>query len=84
MLAAIRCIAIVPETYEDLAWSLIKIGPKNYRRVDIVADTYRNSSLKNQEKNRRGIKGYDFIIDFTDFLANNENKNNMILTTFEV
>ena len=84
MLAAIRCIAIVPETYEDLAWSLIKVGPKNYRRVDIVADTYRNSSLKNQEKNRRGIKGYDFIIDFTDFLANNENKNNMILTTFEV
>ena len=84
MLAAIRCIAIVPETYEDLAWSLIKIGPKNYRRVDIVADTYRNSSLENQEKNRRGIKGYDFIIDFTDFLANNENKNNMILTTFEV
>ena len=62
MLAAIRCIAIVPETYEDLAWSLIKVGPKNYRRVDIVADTYRNSSLKNQEKNRRGIKGYDFII----------------------
>ena len=62
MLAAIRCIAIVPETYEDLAWSLIKIGPKNYRRVDIVADTYRNSSLKNQERNRRGIKGYDFII----------------------
>ena len=50
MIAAIRCIATVPETYEDLAWSLIKMVPKNYPRVDIVADIYRNSSFKNQEK----------------------------------
>ena len=26
----IGCIATVPETYEDLAWSLIKMVPKNY------------------------------------------------------
>ena len=26
----IECIATVPETYEDLAWSLIKMVPKNY------------------------------------------------------
>ena len=55
IIAAIRCIATVPETYEDLAWSLIKIVTKSYPRVDIVADTCHNSSLKNQERNRRGI-----------------------------
>ena len=88
----IGCIATVPETYEDLAWSLIKMVPKNYPWVDIVADTYRNSSLKNQERNRRGISEKVMISsskskiprDFTNFLANNENKNNMILTIFEV
>ena len=55
VIAAIRCIASVPETYEDLAWSLIKMVPKNYPPVDIIADTYCNSSLKNQEGNRREI-----------------------------
>ena len=91
-IAANRCIATVPETYEDLAWSLIKMVPKNYPPVDIIADTYRNSSLKNQEGNRREISEKVMIpsskskipLDFTIFLANNENINNMILTIFKV
>ena len=90
--AAIRCIATVPETYEALAWSLIKIVTKSYPRVDIVADTCHNSSLKNRERNRRGVSEKVMISsskskiprDFTNFLANNENKNNMILTILEV
>ena len=90
-IAANRCIATVPETYEDLAWSLIKMVPKNYPRVDIVADTCHNSSLKNQERNTRGISEKVMISsskskiprDFTNVLANNDNKNNMILTIFK-
>ena len=84
MIAAIRSIATVPETYEDLAWSLIKMVPKNSPRVDIVADIYRNSSLKNQERNRRGMSEKVMISsskskiprDFTIFV--------LILTIFEV
>ena len=46
MIAAIRCIATAPKTYENLAWSLIKMVPKDHPLVDTVVDTYRNSSLK--------------------------------------
>ena len=56
-----------------------------------MADTCHNSSLKNQKRNRRGISEKVMISsskskiprDFTNFLANNDNKNNMILTIFE-
>ena len=40
MIAAIRCLIDIPETYDALAWNFLKLLPKDYRRVDNVADSY--------------------------------------------
>ena len=55
MIDAIRRIATVPEKCEYLLWPLIKLVPKIQPRVDNVADIYRNSSFKYQERNKRGM-----------------------------
>ena len=60
--------------------------PKEFQRVDIVADTYRNVLIKAGEKESRGrsdkviIKSTKSKVskDFQDFLGNGENKNKLI------
>ena len=44
----------VPDSYEELAIKLLNSIPKGYRRVDIIADTYRQTSIKSSERNKRG------------------------------
>ena len=51
----------IPETYDTLAWNLLKLLPKDYPRVDIVADSYFETSLKQNERNKRGVSGNVFI-----------------------
>ena len=55
MMASVRSITQVPETYEDLTWRFLQQLPSGYSRVDIVADTYQEVSLKSAERNARGI-----------------------------
>ena len=40
----------IPENYEELTWKLMSSFPKGFQRVDIVADTYRNVSIKTGER----------------------------------
>ena len=40
MMASVRSITQVPETYEDLTWKFLQQLPSGHSRVDIVADTY--------------------------------------------
>ena len=69
-----------------LVHNLIERLPKNYKRIDTVADTYRENSLKNNERNFRGISDKVMISsssskiprNFTDFLKNGDNKTRLI------
>ena len=46
LMAALRSMVQIPENYEELTWKLLSSFPKVFQRVDIVADTYRNISIK--------------------------------------
>ena len=82
LMAAIRTLTVIPDTYEELTWKFLKSLPSGYPRVDIVADTYKKRSIKSGERSKRGCS--DRIIvqsaqskvprNFTDFLMNGENK----------
>ena len=50
--AFIRTLMEIPENYEDLTWKFMKVLPRNYCRVDIVADTYQEMSIKSAERKK--------------------------------
>ena len=86
MMAVIRTLTEIPENYEDLTWKFMKVLPRNYCRVDIVADTYQEMSIKSAERNKRGCSEKISIQsakskiprNFNEFLKNGENKRRMI------
>ena len=81
LMATVRTMKEIPETFEGLAWQLIKLLPSGYKRVDKVADTYQEI-LSSQWKKGRGyaskilVKSAKSKIprDFASFLSNNDNK----------
>ena len=92
LMANIRMITGIPETYEDLTWVFIKTIPTGYTRIDIVADTYPENSIKAAEHCRRG-SSREIVIrspqskiprDFRGFLQNGKNKTRMIMLMREV
>ena len=46
----------LPSTFEEFAQKLMQRIPKNYKRVDLLADDYKNkaNSLKSNEQAMRG------------------------------
>ena len=54
LMALVRTITNIPGTYEELTFQLIRLLPTGYKRVDIVADTYREVSIKDPERRKRG------------------------------
>ena len=90
-IALIRTMIEIPSTFEGLAWKIIKCIPSGYPRVDLVADTYRQMSMKNAERDNRGsssqiiIKSIQSKVprDFKNFLSNGENKTRMITLLFD-
>ena len=87
LMASIRSMVGLPDTYEDLTWKFLETLPKGYTRVDIVADTYQDKSIKATERTKRGTSREIKIRsplskiprDFTAFLKNGKNKTRMIL-----
>eukprot|EP00794_Sanderia_malayensis_P001651 gene1651-1836_t len=86
LMALIRSLPGVSDTYKDLTKQIINASPAGYARVDIVADTYRKESLKNPECLKCGHSSKVLISlakskiprNFSDFLKNGENKSRMI------
>ena len=83
LMALVRRQHIRPLTYEDLALHVIGAIHKGYKRVDIVADTYRTKSVKGPERLKppgctdRVI--VSFVVfrlpcTFNDFLGNGDNQ----------
>ena len=54
LMALIRQLTEIPKTYEGLTWKILESLPVGYSRVDIVADTYCENSIKAAERNKRG------------------------------
>ena len=48
-MALIQTMTKIPATYEELTIHLLKMIPSGYRRVDIVADSYIENSIKKAE-----------------------------------
>ena len=79
------------ETFEGLAWQLIKLLPSGYKRVDKVADTYQENSIKPMKRRSRGYASKRLVKstkseisrDFASFLSNNDKKTKMIELIFE-
>ena len=65
---------------------------KGYKRVDLVADTYREISIKNGERQKRGTSARlmihspqsKFPREFQNFLQNGEDKTRLIELIFQV
>ena len=87
MIACLRTMTQIPDTYEELTWKFLKLLPQGYERIDIVADTYHEVSLKSAERSQRGkaskvnIRSAKSKIprNFSDFLKNEENKESLII-----
>ena len=90
-IALIRVATKLPDTFEQLAFKLLSVLPKGFRRVDLVADSYFTVTIKGAERNKRG-KGAKITIkspkskiprEFKKFLSNGENKTRMIEVLFQ-
>ena len=92
LLAAIRMMTNLPETYEDFSWHFVGTLPKGFQRYDIVADTYGSNSIKGGDRNQRGSSQRVTIAstksklprDFPTFMKNGENKTRLIEVISEV
>ena len=94
MIAHYRVISTnLPETFEYWILRFLQTVHKDdgYKQIDIVADTYRELSIKSGERTKRGsaskllIKSVDCKIprDINRFFSNNDNKSRLIDLTFE-
>lgn len=54
MIALVNTMSNQGKTYAEFAESFIQRIPKGYKRVDIIADTYKEGSIKCSEQNIRG------------------------------
>ena len=85
-MALVRTQTRTPATYEELALQLFMAIPPGYKRIDIVADTYRDESIKDPERSKRGCSEALIVLsgkskipqNFTKFLQNGENKTRLI------
>ena len=81
LMALIPTVSPVPVTYAELGKTVNQL-PKGYQRVNIIADTYRENSLKNNERDSRGVFNKVIICsalsriprNFTEFSKNGDNK----------
>ena len=91
LIAVIRTMTELPQTYE-FTWKFLGSLPKVYKRVDLVADTYREISIKNGERQKRRTSARLMIHspqcklsrEFKNFLNNGENKTRLIELIFQV
>ena len=86
LMALIRTLPGLFDTYRDLSSSLFTMLPAGYDQIDIVSDTYRERSLKDPERVKRGTASKVMIQsshskiprNFSEFLKNGENKTRLI------
>ena len=86
LMALIHASQETPHTFENLVMHLMQLIPCGYMRVDIIADTYRPTSIKDPEHLKRGsaekvmVKSASSLLpcNFDDFLKHGDNKNRLL------
>ena len=70
MMACLRTMTQIPDTYEELTWKFLKLLPQAYEQIDIVANTYHEVSLKSAERSQRekASKVISFVLPSPRFL----------------
>ena len=92
VIAAVRSIGVVPDTFRDLARKLLHNIPSQFTSIYAACDCYLAISIKNAERKFRGeadkfiIKTPDIRIppDFKRFLSNGDNKERLFELIEEV
>ena len=77
LIAVIRTMTELPQKYYEFTWKFLGSLPKGYKLVDLVADTYREISTKNGERQKRPSARlmihspqYKLLREFKNFLKN--------------
>ena len=93
MIALANTMTRIPSTYLEYAKSFIKLIPKNFKSVHVIADSYNNSSsLKQNEQQKRGTAETLHIASLqsktpSDFreriLRNSQNKTRLIELVYQ-
>ena len=92
-MAYIKTIVNLPDTYERLAWQFFSgnkgfaFGIKGFSRIDLVADSYFNNSIKDAERIKRGTSKKITVrsmksklpSEFSQFLSCGEKTNRAII-----
>ena len=86
LIALIRTLRYIPESFEDLTFRVLKSIPPGYKRVDMVSDSYHSNSIKSSERGKKGSAGKILLKsskskiprNFNKFLSNSENKQKMV------
>ena len=85
------CLANLPDIYKEFILKFLQTIPKRFCRVDILADCYRDNSIKSSERMKKeesskiriGSVMSRLPRDMNKFLMNNDNKNTLIKLIFE-
>ena len=70
LMALVRTMTKIPETYEELAiLQLLNLIPSGYQRVDLVVDSYIGNQIKEAEHTRQGTaqKSYHSVNEVKSF-----------------
>ena len=54
LIAAIPTMTNLRNTYKEFVWNFVPTLRRGFKRLDIVADTYRENSIKGGERSTRG------------------------------
>ena len=50
LITAMKAMTKIPETYKQLVWKFLAALPKGFYRIDLVANMYRDISIKTCER----------------------------------
>ena len=86
MMALLNTYTSIPKTYVSLAEKFVRELPRNYLRVDVVAERYQRISIKGLEGTLRGESEKIHIAslesktpsNFSKIMKNGENKTRLI------
>ena len=85
-IALLQILTVIPKIFENLIWKTIKMLPARFITLHVVADSYREVSIKSVEKKKRGITPKIYVKwvssnvprELQQFFQNSDNKSRLI------
>ena len=86
LIALVRTLTVIPKTFEILTWKIIKMLPGGCTTLHVVADSYREVSIKSAERNKRRSTSKVYVKsvssnvqrELQEFSKNGDNKRRLI------